>query len=257
MSYQSVVLADSPTAYWRLGESSGTVAADTSGNGYTGAYQTGGLVLGATGLLTDDNNTAVSFPGGAATNRCMLVSPSPLKTQGAVTMEAWIKLDALTETQVVIVRSGQSADLQYGFFVTVSGALQYIYYDGSGFQVITSATGLIAINTTYHVACVRAANGLGISFYRNGIVVGTGTASSVCVASASQILTVGGATGTTAQNLDGVVDEAALYASALTAVQLSIHSRTGWRETFYATIDHADPMGRLIGVTSHKSLVGG
>ena len=33
--YPSTVHADSPVAYWRMGESSGTSFADSSGNGYT------------------------------------------------------------------------------------------------------------------------------------------------------------------------------------------------------------------------------
>jgi hypothetical protein len=32
------VLADSPLAYWRLGESGGSVAADSGGNGHSGTY---------------------------------------------------------------------------------------------------------------------------------------------------------------------------------------------------------------------------
>ena len=50
-SYSSSVLADSPLAYWRLGESSGSTAADASGNGRTGSYLNT-PTLGAGGALT-------------------------------------------------------------------------------------------------------------------------------------------------------------------------------------------------------------
>lgn len=43
--YADAVLADSPALYWRLDETSGTVAADASGNGRNGTY-TGGFTLG-------------------------------------------------------------------------------------------------------------------------------------------------------------------------------------------------------------------
>ena len=36
--YSASVLADAPAAYWRLGEASGTSAADASGNGRAGSY---------------------------------------------------------------------------------------------------------------------------------------------------------------------------------------------------------------------------
>jgi Concanavalin A-like lectin/glucanases superfamily len=55
------VLADNPVGYWRLGEASGTVAADAAGTS-TGTYQ-GGVILGAIGALAADPNTAARFDG--------------------------------------------------------------------------------------------------------------------------------------------------------------------------------------------------
>ena len=60
--YSQTVLADSPRAYWRLGEASGTSAADASGNGRTGSY-VASPTLGVPGALTGDSNTAVGFNG--------------------------------------------------------------------------------------------------------------------------------------------------------------------------------------------------
>lgn len=64
MTYESEVLADNPLIYWRLGEPSGTTAADLSGNGNDGTYN-GAVTLGTTGLLTGDVDTAVTFDGTA------------------------------------------------------------------------------------------------------------------------------------------------------------------------------------------------
>ena len=52
-SYSAAVLVDAPYAYYRLGEASGTTAADSSGNGRHGTYATTNITLGATGLLTN------------------------------------------------------------------------------------------------------------------------------------------------------------------------------------------------------------
>jgi hypothetical protein len=41
VAYAGVVNADGPTLYWRLGEASGTLAADASVNGNAGSYSTG------------------------------------------------------------------------------------------------------------------------------------------------------------------------------------------------------------------------
>lgn len=59
MTYETEVLADSPLVYWRLGEASGTAAADDSGNGNDGTYF-GSPTLGEPGYV-DDADTAVGF----------------------------------------------------------------------------------------------------------------------------------------------------------------------------------------------------
>jgi hypothetical protein len=38
MSYQGEVLVDSPVGYWRLGETSGTIANDETANNLDGTY---------------------------------------------------------------------------------------------------------------------------------------------------------------------------------------------------------------------------
>src|SRR5262249_56626181 len=50
-SYDQAVLADSPAAYWRLGESSGSSVADSSGDANGGSYS-GGVTLGAAAWVT-------------------------------------------------------------------------------------------------------------------------------------------------------------------------------------------------------------
>lgn len=66
-SYVDEVLHSFPRGYWRLGESSGTVANDynvrTDALVYAGTYA-GSYTLGAAGALTGVADTAVSFTGG-------------------------------------------------------------------------------------------------------------------------------------------------------------------------------------------------
>lgn len=61
-TYSSTILADAPLGYWRLGESSGTVAADSSGNARDGTY-VNAPTLAQTGLNAGDAATSVSFNG--------------------------------------------------------------------------------------------------------------------------------------------------------------------------------------------------
>ena len=64
LKYQDVVLAQGPVGYWRLNESSGTVATELTGSGNNGTYS-GSITLGATGALTQEApNLAASFASG-------------------------------------------------------------------------------------------------------------------------------------------------------------------------------------------------
>lgn len=58
MAYRDVILADSPAAYHRLGESSGTVAVDASSSALNGTYE-GTHTKGVTGALLGGRNAQV------------------------------------------------------------------------------------------------------------------------------------------------------------------------------------------------------
>src|SRR5262249_9939864 len=60
--YSAAVLADSPSGYWRLGETSGTTASDASGQNHPGSYLNT-PTLGQPGALTGDTDTSVAFNG--------------------------------------------------------------------------------------------------------------------------------------------------------------------------------------------------
>jgi hypothetical protein len=87
-AYALAVLADSPTAYWRLDEPSGTNADDVVGSN-DGTYQNT-PTLGATGALLRSTNTAASFASGQSE----YVS-TPLATfgtgQDSPVIELWLK----------------------------------------------------------------------------------------------------------------------------------------------------------------------
>lgn len=61
-TYPEEILSNSPYLYLRLGETSGTIANDASPNNRDGVY-TGSIILGVTGSIARDSNTAVEFNG--------------------------------------------------------------------------------------------------------------------------------------------------------------------------------------------------
>ncbi len=65
-SYSQSVLDNNPLHYYRLGETSGTVAEDSAGNVDASYTAGGGFIspnLGVTGALSGDGNTGVEITG--------------------------------------------------------------------------------------------------------------------------------------------------------------------------------------------------
>lgn len=62
-AYATTLLTMSPAGYWRLGEASGTVADNAEGTAARDGAYVDTPTLGATGLLTDDSNKAVTLNG--------------------------------------------------------------------------------------------------------------------------------------------------------------------------------------------------
>src|SRR5437667_11365518 len=95
MSYSSTVLAKSPIRYYRLGESSGTVATDSSSQAQNGTLTGGGITLGQTGLLTGDSDTAALFSGTAG----YITVPTTGFPSGAqaISLECWLSTTALPD----------------------------------------------------------------------------------------------------------------------------------------------------------------
>jgi hypothetical protein len=80
-TYSGTVMRDTPSAYWRLGDSGGT-ARDLMG-GHTGAA-TGGVSFGRPGALSNDRNTAVCLDGtNGKIDLGQITSPA--------TVEVWVK----------------------------------------------------------------------------------------------------------------------------------------------------------------------
>src|SRR5205823_2885356 len=74
--------------YWRLGESSGTTACDSTTQHDNGTYS-GGFTLGAPGALQADPATAVSFDG--SSGQMSVPAASSLNVGDTFSIEAWVK----------------------------------------------------------------------------------------------------------------------------------------------------------------------
>jgi hypothetical protein len=217
-SYASAVLADTPRAYWRLGETSGTTATDSGPSAYNGTY-VGGVTLGSAGALTGIPNPAATFDGA---NDNVIRNPFPGMATTAATVDLWIKTsDTTKEAGIVSYASSASVD---EFQLRDAKSLK-VYIRGT-----SVATGVVLNDGAWHhLAVTWTSAGGALRVYKDGALAFSGTLR------AGYAMTTGGAWVLgqeqdaigggyeTSQAYLGTLDEVAVYPTALTAARVQAH----------------------------------
>lgn len=246
--YPTAVITNSPQFYYRMGESSGTSAVDASGNNVTGTYYND-PVLGVTGLLTGDSDTAVTF-----------LIPEPQKVESslwtantypAFTMELLYKPDAPIDTFYRTVMSWMGGDAYTVFEIrTASGVTRIIFYieddPSSTYPYMESVVGTADGDTIYHLAATYDGNIARL--YVDGVQVDSdsGYPSGSLTLDTSDRFTVGG--GPFADEAYGVYNHAAFYTYALTAGEILTHYQA-------LTSPNTPELPNTVGVTDTLSVV--
>lgn len=166
MSYLSEVLADSPALYWRLGEPSGTTAADTSGNGRTGTLDNCNLGLAGAIAASGDTNTAAETIRTTNSQIYPAATYLPWGTSGVSTCEGWFWRTGFTSYDVLFGEVDQGDAL----------ILLHPAFGGSGEKIRFSMGGTSFDWTTWpgvgqwvHTVMVRDANADTVDLYFNGV----------------------------------------------------------------------------------------
>lgn len=205
------MLADSPIAYWRLGETSGSTAVDSSGNGHTGSYENG-VALGVAGALSNDANKAARFDGNKAN---VSVSDSPaLRLNGSWTIEFWARQISFVNTAPGILDKGTPGNADdYSISADRNGALTF---ERNGKDV---GTGNGALTSSYRYFAVTY-DGSRVRWYVNGVLTATAAVSFPTI-STSRTFWIG--KGDNKNYAHDDVDEVALYATALGPSRIAAH----------------------------------
>src|SRR5262249_49814733 len=143
--YAAAVTADSPASYWRLGESSGSLAADERGAN-AGTYTNSPTLAQSSLLGSDSVNKAVSFDG---TNDFVKVADSaPLDLSSAFTIETWIKPPSLPASGTFnsIITKPEAYSLQFN-----GNRLEFTMIQNGSRKRLQAPAGAIVAGTTYHV----------------------------------------------------------------------------------------------------------
>src|SRR5882672_3991585 len=122
--YKGIVLADGPISYWRLGEASGTVAADTMGLNPGDYVNT--PTLGSTGLIADVD-TAVAYLGSSSQFSNLGIASIPTG-HASRSVEAWVKTTAGVESPIYALGDGGGGTRRF-FYIKAYAAGQLGWSD--------------------------------------------------------------------------------------------------------------------------------
>jgi hypothetical protein len=223
-SYGGLVLADSPAAFWRLGDKA-CGPADASGNGNTGTYA-GGPGLGAHALIADPN-TSVHFDG--RNDEITFPDSASLSPTKAISVEAWVRPDIVPtasgsvwqliskwNTALLYLQGGASPKFAFALYDTAS----------SSYASVVVGTTTVAADTVYHV--VGTYDGSTMRIYVNGSLEATLVRhGSVNNSSYGGAIAYKGWGTLPSPHFQGRLDEIAIYKTALTPTQVQTHDSKG------------------------------
>jgi len=217
--YRGLVLADGPVGYWRLGEASGTTAADETGTN-SGTY-VNGPTLGVAGALKGTSSTAASFNG--TTQYVDVPSSASLNASSGVSVEAWVKPTAMPGAGNSGTIAMKASDPPYAYWLQVTDTDRAKFGVGvGGVNHPLSAGGVVAPGSWYHL--VGTYDGSVQRLYVNGSLVAS-QAQSGNVDSVAGDFRIG--TTRVTEFFNGSIDDVAVYNKALTPAQVQAHYEAG------------------------------
>ncbi len=170
-------------------------------------------------------NSGLDFDG--SNDYVNVSNSSSLQISSDITLEAWIKLDNLSGSKIVIIKTdgGSAADMSYSLRVPSSGNVvrfaigggSGVDFDGEGSVSETIDSPSLTSGIWYHVAGVR--NGTTMTLYLNGKSVATSTISSNSISVNSGSLDIGYFP-SYGQYFDGQIDEVRIWNDARTEAEI-------------------------------------
>lgn len=226
-AYSDAVTSDKPYLWYRLGDSSGTTAADSGSNKANGTYA-GSVTLGQTGPFVCDPNTSAYF-GGNVNNVSSTVTPSGSAISGpnTFTLEVWFRTTTTTGGKLVGFGSsttGNSGNYDRHLYMGNNGLVYFGVYPG---KVVTLVSTKALNDGAWHQA-VATLSSAGMVLYIDGSQVATNT--SVTSGEGSKGYwrvgydNINGWTGSPSTfEFKGNLDEVSVYGTALTAARVAAH----------------------------------
>ncbi|QXE30420.1 PKD domain-containing protein [Microbacterium sp. HSID17254] len=234
-AYGKAVYDLDPTLYWRLGETSGTVAKDSGRDGSTGTYQTSGsatIQRGQTGALSGVADQAIRFTSSKLfsswNNRQTVVSARQYPSPNTYSIETWFKTTSTGGGKLIGFgnsnsnNANPSSNYDRHIYMNGSGQLKFGVYNGGSY--VLTAPGTYRDGQWHHVVAQQSAAGM--QLFVDGVEV-----ASNAQAGADNYNGYWRVGGDTTWEGDpfwvGTIDEAAVYSAPLTVSQVLQHYQLG------------------------------
>jgi len=170
LSYSQTVLADNPSFFWPLNETSGTTAADASPNGFAGIYEPG-TTQGVAGPITGSPDTATSFDG--STGLVTSASSVAMSASQAFSIEGWFRTSTSTGGKLIgfgSSQTGMSSNYDRHIYLMNDGQLVFGVYNSA---VYTIETPRVYNDGQWHYVVATFDPGTGMALYVDGKLIGT------------------------------------------------------------------------------------
>ena len=216
--FPGAVKTDQPFAYWRLGETSGTIAYDALGTN-DGTYVN--VTLGQPGALLGDADKSAGFSP-ASSSHVVIPNASAFNFVGTptFTLEAWARFDNFSGVMRIFSNRGGSG---YGFGLETSNSLRFTAF---GVLDVHQAIGTNLLAGQYYHLVAVITNGT-VQFYFNGQPVGGANTFGNINTSTAPLWLGMNPTTTAPETMAGLIDEAAVYTNALPASRVLAHYLAG------------------------------
>ncbi len=229
--YSKTVLADSPVAYYRLDEATGSVLCDASPHHNDGKYAATGVTQGQPGALHRSKDTAIVADGTAQV--AMSNAATGIAGSTDFTIEGWFKTSTRQDQMVVDIGQGGAQNMAgvgpwfnhlSPTYVLTPGTGDYVTFDtfDGTIEFDAAAVGIDLFDGRWHYVAVTYTAGSGMAAgYLDNHALGTASVQEKLLASTVRI----GYWVDTAYNkpFNGSLDEIAVYSSALSASRIARH----------------------------------
>ena len=246
-SWPATVLSNGPVAYWRMNETNGTTAYDSSSNGLNSTYVN--CVLGTAGPQPtaypgfDPNNLAVQLDGASSHLNC----PAGASLNGTTdfSVMAWVK----TTSGGAIIQQRDSSGSGYAgeYQLSINGTVNFYVYN-STYQFNLTSSQSVTNGQWHQIVGVRS--GTSGYIYIDGVLSASGSGT-VQALSSSIGTYIGYNQRDGNQYFNGTIDEVAIFNKALSFGTISNLYRlaTNAVPVTYSLNYSASPNGTISGTS--------